>query len=408
MIDFPVKRKFLSIKYLLPQDLIQEKGDMRNCFVCALSLSAILFATVIHADELSDLKKKVDRQQDEINELRQSLKELQQGGESITMKPIFGANLGLFGDVNLTTSSREQPKNSFYLGEVDLYSTGSYGERLTFLAELLIEGEDHGFALDMERLWAAYTFSDLLVVRGGKQHTALGYWNKTYHHGKQLFLTIDRPFFLNFEDEGGVLPIHITGLELEGRWGYSFAWFKYEFEVGNGPLINKSTRRLMPNDQQDDNDSKQIVLRISGKPTRIPNLSIGISGSAFEIDTAAKTLLENIYGIDIAYDGKGFESIAEYFRLRNSDAAGDAFYIQLGYNIAEGITPYARFESLDSESNDPYLGNLANGFDRRQFLAGIKYDIDEWRSSIKAQYRYDDSANGNDYSIFEMQWSFGF
>lgn len=386
---------------------------MRNYFICALFLAAVLFAAVIHADDVSDLKKRVDRQQEEINQLRHDLERLEQGessGESIYTKPMFGANLGLFGDINFTTHSREKANNSFYLGEADLYSTGRYGDRLTFLAELAIEEAGHDFALDAERLWVGYAISDILLVRAGKQHTALGYWNKTYHHGRQLFLTVDRPFFLAFEHDGGVVPTHITGLEFEGRWGYGFARFKYEFEVGNGPHVDQSAPgELMSNDFHDDNNSKQIVLRVSGEPAWIRGLNIGVSGTVFKIDMAAKAgLYESIYGLDIAYHDKGFEFATEYFILRNSDAAGEAFYAQLGYNAAEDITPYVRFESLDAENNDPYLGGLTGGFDRRQVIAGVRYDIDAVRSSIKAQYRYDDAKNGNDYNVFELQWSFGF
>ena len=82
---------------------------------------------------------------------------------------------------------------------MSLYSTASHGDHLHFLGELEIEMEDAETEIELERLWVGYTFSDLLTVRAGKQNTALGYWNKTYHRGKQLFTTIDRPFFLTSE-----------------------------------------------------------------------------------------------------------------------------------------------------------------------------------------------------------------
>ena len=367
----------------------------------------------LKADELSDLKTKIDEQQKEINELRYSLDRLKGGGvngeQMDELKPMFGVNMGIFGDANFTTNSREKAKNSFYLGEVDLYSTGNYGSRMRFLSEIVIEGEDQAFEVDLERVWVEYAFSDLLKLKAGKQHTALGYWNKTYHHGKQLFLTVDRPFFLAFEHDNGVIPVHITGLEFEGSWSYNFAIFKYEFQIGNGPGIDNSHGILVPNNILDDNNSKQIILRITGRPLSVPDLSIGLFGTVFTIDTATRAGVdEKIYGVDIAYGRDRFEVLAEYFRLENSDASGNAFYVQLNYGIIENITPYARIETLDADKDDPYLNSLSYGFDRRQVVAGIKYDIDAARSSIKAQYRYDDTHNGNDYNVFEMQWSFGF
>ncbi|HBR17746.1 MAG TPA: hypothetical protein DD725_09095 [Deltaproteobacteria bacterium] len=386
--------------------------NCRNNWFYWIVLFMLISPAFSIADELSDLKKKVDQQQKEIDELRQDLERLEQSessGESMAVKPMFGANLGLFGDINFTTNSREKSKSSFYIGEADLYSTANYGDRLTFLTEIAIEGDGQGFELDLERLWVGYTFNDLLIVRAGKHHTALGHWNKTYHHGKQFFLTVDRPFFMAFEHDGGVLPVHITGMEFEGRWTYDFARFKYEFNVGNGPRINQSTMILAQNNVSDDNSSKQIALRISGRPNVLGDLNIGVFGTIFTVDTTQRSDLdEKIYGIDVEYTHNKFELLTEYFRLANSDAASSAFYAQVGYNIVEDVTPYVRFESLNRDGDDPYLSNLEGGFDRRQVIAGVKYDIDVVKSSIKTQYRYDDTDNGNDYNVFEAQWSFGF
>ncbi|MBI5328932.1 MAG: hypothetical protein HZB80_11705 [Deltaproteobacteria bacterium] len=382
------------------------------CVKYVIVLFVVFSPLFSEADELSDLRQKVERQQKEINELSHDLEKLEQVvgvNETTSIKPIFGANMGIFGDINFSTNSREKAKNSFYLGEIDLYSTGSYGDRLTFLSEIVIEGEENGFIIDVERLWAGYRFSDILMVMAGKEHTALGYWNKEYHHGKQLFLTVARPFFLNFEDEGGVIPMHITGLHFTGSWGDNFARFKYDINIGNGSHINHAKRELMSDDIRDENNSKAIVLRISARPNSVPNLAVGLSGADFRLDTSAKAdVNERVYGIDIEYEHKGFEFVTEYFRLVNSDAVGNGFYAQLGYSIMENITLYARFESLETDRSDPYLNDLRGGIERRQTIAGVKYDVDAVHSSIKAQYRYDDAKDGNDYNVFELQWSFGF
>ena len=381
-------------------------------YLCLLSFFAIIFTTpVLRAAELPGLEERIEKQQEEIDRLRQDLEmfhsevyELK--GET---KPLFGANLGLFGDINYSTKSREKAHNGFYLGDVDLYSALSYGDRLNFLLELAIEIQEHASELDLERLWIGYTFNDLLIIRAGKHHTAIGYWNKTYHHGKHLFLTVDRPFFLDFGHNGGILPIHIVGLEFEGGWRSGFARFKYELDVGNGPKINQSTRKLNPNAAFDNDGSKQVALRISLTPSALPGLTVALFGTTFKLDTSARAgLRERIYGVDVAYRRHGLEFLAEYFRLANSDATGDAFYIQLAYSILDDLTPYTRFESLEVDEADPYATNLLQGFDRYQAIAGVRYDIDQLRSSIKGQYRYDNSRDGNEYDVFEMQWSFGF
>ena len=43
-----------------------------------------------------------------------------------------------------------------------------------------------------DRLW--------FKVAAGRFHTALGYWNETYHHGTYLHTSITRPVAVRFED----------------------------------------------------------------------------------------------------------------------------------------------------------------------------------------------------------------
>lgn len=380
--------------------------------------SLLLFFTIFiftpftaHADELSGLQEAVARQQGQIDSLSQKIKEMEDEGGSK-----FGWNLGLFGEVNYTTKSREHDHDSFSLGDLTLYSTASYLERLNFLTELNVE--PHNEEVDIERAWVAYTFSDLLTIRAGKQHTAMGYWNKTYHHGRQLYATVDRPFFLTFEHDGGVLPIHITGLEMEGSKALGIGRFKYEFELGNGPKMKDefktvdangtidTEKMLDSNISSDNNSSKQPVLRISLRPSAVQGLSMGAFATNFEVDTSTKTGVdETIYGADISYADNNFEFVTEGFIFYNPDGDGNACYGQLAYTYGDW-TPYARYERLEVQGSDPYFKDLPGGVDRRQTIAGLKYDIDSLRSNLKFQYRHDDSTK--DYDVFETQWAFHF
>ncbi|MDO8445053.1 MAG: hypothetical protein Q7T53_02940 [Deltaproteobacteria bacterium] len=355
----------------------------------------LLFPFYVHADELSAIQETVARQQEQIDFLSQKIKDHENEDSSK-----FGWNLGLFGDINYTTKSREHPHDAFYFHELSLYSAASYGDRLNFLAEIAFEHEE----ADIERVWIGYTVNDLLVIRAGKFHTAMGYWNKTYHHGRQLFTTVDRPFFLAFEHDGGVLPVHITGLEIEGSKAFGIGRLKYEFELGNGPEMMGGM--LEPNNASDNNSSKQPVLRVSLRPSAVKGLSVGVFATNFEVDTSTKTGLdETIYGADIVYAANGFEFITEGFIFYNPDGDGIACYGQLSYTYGDW-TPYARYERLEVQGTDPYFKDLPGGFDRRQTIAGLKYDIDPIRSSLKFQYRHDDATK--DYDVFETQWSFHF
>jgi hypothetical protein len=269
-----------------------------------------------------------------------------------------------------------------------------------------VEFEEDETEVEMERLWAGYTISDLFIVRAGRFHTALGYWNKTFHHGKHLFHTVDRPFFLAFEGEDGVVPVHIIGLELSGSANIGQTRVKYWFEVGNGPSIENN--QLEPNNFSDEDDSKQFALRVTLSPKRFQGLSVGLFGTHVPVDTIFKRNFgQNIFGLDIHYASEGLEFISEYFHFDNSEATADAFYAQLSYAL-DALTPFTRYEWLDVDSDDPYMRALAGGFDRSQFIAGLRYDIDLFHSSLKAQYRYDDEDGSKDFDVFEAQWSFHF
>lgn len=352
-----------------------------------------------------------DQQQEQIDQLRQRIQILEEKASVEEAHPKFGVNLGAYGDVNFFTKDRSENHPSFSLGPLDLYSTVNIGPRLTFLAEFDIDFDQQAGEgdVEMERLWVGYTLSDLLTVRAGRQHTALGYWNNTYHHGKLLFLTIDRPFFLAFEDDGGVLPVHTVGLELSGSQNRpGFRWM-YMLDIGNGHRIDSSTKTLVPNVTSDNNSSKQVALRLSVESYRLPGLTLGIFGTGDKVGTDFNgNIDERIFGSDLSYMHDKVEFISEYYKMLNPGHHAEAYYIQLGYKIARDITPYARYETLAVNPDDPYFINLQNNTSRHQQIAGVRYDIDELRSALKLQYRIDRKVGSETFHVWEAQWAFSF
>jgi cell division protein FtsB len=86
---------------------------MKIARVVFLVFFFFLFAAVPDsgADELLDLKKAVEEQERELQELRKKVEELEErrhledaaAEEMEDILPKFGANLGLFGDINYST-----------------------------------------------------------------------------------------------------------------------------------------------------------------------------------------------------------------------------------------------------------------------------------------------------------------
>src|SRR3989304_6280216 len=148
----------------------------------------------------------------------------------------YAFELNGFADVSFTKSTEgadEYRNGDFAFGTLDLYLAQTLDD-IDILVELIVE---KGNVLDLERLTIGYSFSDAAKLRVGRFHTPLGYWNNAYHHGVQLQPTIERPDFLKFEDDGGILPTHVVGASLGGRVHTGVGAVEYTAMIGNGPQI---------------------------------------------------------------------------------------------------------------------------------------------------------------------------
>lgn len=168
-----------------------------------------------------------------------------------------------FADVGLT-SKDAGGHFSFALGQYDIYITSELSDRIMFLGETVFEF-DEGWLVDVERVLIKYVVSDYLNVVVGKHHTPIGYWNTAYHHGSLLQPTARRPLLFRFEDEGGLLPIHTTGILFQGDYITKLK-LGYDFMIGNG---------IGSTPVGDDNNAKSVAISLRARP--IEGLLIGVS-----------------------------------------------------------------------------------------------------------------------------------
>src|SRR5581483_11666265 len=254
-----------------------------------------------------------------------------------------------FADVDFKKSTLKgdpDENGSFIMGPIDLYVSELLTDRIELLSEMVLE--DGG--VDVERLQIGYIFSDALKVRAGRFHNALGYWNQTYHHGALMQTSIDRPFFLKFEDQGGLLPVHTVGLWAAGRHRIGPGVVGYDLMVGNGPRINLDpvalTGELDPNNASDDNKNKVISFRLQASPVHLP-LTAMVFGNIGKVDgylasVKVREVDQSILGAALAYDNErnGLEFLSEIYWVRDKDKltnlgsdTNTLYYIQLGYTF---------------------------------------------------------------------------
>ena len=199
-------------------------------------------------------------------------------------------SVSVFGDVdyqamrdNGSAASPAGTTNAFSAPRLELFLTSTQG-KLAFLAETMFEvGDFNEFGIDMERIEIGYLFSDKFRLRVGRFHTAIGYYNDAYHHGRYFQMTVDRPTMVRFEDEGGLIPAHSVGLHGDGRLPLGAAGnLRYDAEVTNG---RGSTPGEVDN-LTDPNNGKMYNLRLRFEPSAIDGLVIGGSAT-YDVIAAA-------------------------------------------------------------------------------------------------------------------------
>jgi len=327
--------------------------------------------------------------------------------------------------------------NNFYQGGVDFYYTKDIGQGVNALAEIVFEmGDDNGAVLDIERLWLQKTLSPWLKVKFGRVHTALGYWNDTYHHGTWLHNSIMRPLMYRFEDASGILPMHSMGLELRGSGKMGMGTLGYIVNVGNGRGVTVDPPAII----SDANRGKafnvlayyelQNGLRFGGVVYTDDLKSGTITPAAGSTATAVTSVdgKELISGGHLIFKNSKIEFLSEFLNIRHTykDAAKTktnttAMYAQIGYTV-DKMTPYVRYDEVkaDKDNSDSYFFNStvasgatafngSKGMKESQIVAGVRYDM-TYTSALKFEYIAKKlesiTAKTAKTNSFNVNWSF--
>ncbi len=309
-----------------------------------------------------------------------------------------------FADFTATASSQQHTPTSFGIGQYVLFLTSPLTERIAFLGESVFEYDDQ-FVVDVERILITFSPNRFLRVAAGKHHTPIGYWNNAYHHGVLLQPTISRPHMFRFEDEGGILSIHTTGVLLSGR-DLSRLHIGFDVLVGNG--IGSSPT-------EDNNNAKSVTVAVSTQITSA--LKIGASAYHDRLAVGTKglrpeALLEDVdqtlLGGYAAYTREHIELLTEYQHVANHGRVTartngtDAFYAYGGYRLGR-LVPYARYDALQFSKADPYF----TPNDSRQLLLGARYDV---ASTVSTKLEIGQRTTNEFGSVrfFSMQVAVGF
>src|SRR6184192_4853892 len=193
-----------------------------------------------------------------------------------------------FGDITLHGDDQKGDRTSFSLGQLDLFVTSDISEKFKFLSEIVFEGgtdniygvtrgENNTFGVDVERMVLQYSHSDFFKLAVGRYHTAIGYYNTAYHHSTWFQTTTGRPFLFQFEDRGGILPVHTVGASASGLIPSGHLGLHYVAEVGNGRASRSPITEEPVQNVVDDQNHKAFNLALFARPEAVRGLQVGSS-----------------------------------------------------------------------------------------------------------------------------------
>jgi hypothetical protein len=222
---------------------------------------------------------------------------------------------------------------------------------------------------------------------------------------------VGRPFFLEYEDSGGLLPVHSVGISIHGAIPSGSLNLGYFFEVANGE--NYTTGSNPVQNEIDNNLAKAINVALVAKPDWFSGGQFGVGAYHDTLNPSGGPRTDEwIWNAHVVYHGSLWELMAEGFLVRHKqDGANEhyspMFYVQAGRKFGK-YTPYARFTYANASSNDPIYTTILDqgGLDYGPSL-GLRYDFSTY-VALKAQYDFVVQSGYKDANEFTLQAAFTF
>src|ERR1017187_5897955 len=326
-----------------------------------------------------------------------------------------------FGDISLHGDTLKGDTTSFSLGQLDLFVTSDVSEKFKFLSEIVFEagpnnfygrvsGSENSFGVDVERYLLQYAHNDYFNISAGRVHTAIGYYNTAYHHSTWLQTTTGRPFLFDFEDHGGILPIHTVGVSASGQIPSGQLGLHYVAEVGNGRESRSPLQEEPVHNEVDDENHKAYNVAVFARPEALRGFQTGLSVYRDILAPANNPRIdETLVAAHAILIRPKFEWLNEALLDRHTPLKSTAsfnipgFYTQLSRQFGS-YRPYFRYEYVNVSNREPVFTDVAL---RHGPLAGLRYDASE-SVALKFQYNYTFLRNQQGTTGLTMQLGFTF
>ncbi len=284
------------------------------------------------------------------------------------------------------------------------------------LGEYFLTDEEN----ELERLQFGYDYSADSTIWLGRFHRPLSVWNHRYHHGAYLQPSISRPAIERWEDQGGVLPGHVTGVLIDslqplGEKG----GIRYAVSAGFAPGF--ADGELEPFDMLDPDDGPRqpaASINLTYLPDYAAETSFGLVAGYAEIESDPMPafglatpfeIQQSTFGVHANWEADDWQLISAVYYIDNdvrpSVAAGGWFmagYIQALHQLSENTTTYLRLENSRNADSADYL-KIFPEFVQQQELLGFRYDFAK-RQAVALEISRNEISMDS-YSQIHLQWS---
>jgi hypothetical protein len=163
-----------------------------------------------------------------------------------------------------------------------------------------------------------YSPNDLFKLSAGRYHTAIGYYNTAYHHSTWLQTATGRPFLFQFEDGGGILPIHNVDVSATGLIPSGRLQLHYIAEIGNGRASRSPLDEPVQN-VVDENNGKAVNFALFATPEAVRGWQFGFSTYHDHLTPAnAPRIGELIFAAHAVMVRPNFEWLNEALLIRHA------------------------------------------------------------------------------------------
>ena len=360
-------------------------------------------------DQLEQKAKRVDVLEAELSSLKSGAVAAEPPPAAVMRDTFPKVQFNLLGDVTYHLSSDHSDKNTFGEGDIDPIVTAKFSENAGMLGDFVIAANHDGFGFEVERVLLQYTVNDYFNIEAGRYHTAIGYYNNTYHNGTYFQTTTERPSIYLFEDGEGILPVHSVGISVNGdipsgKWG-----LHYVAEIANGRDYSPGRN---PFAIEDRNDAKAVNVALSAKPEWLPGVQIGASvyHDSLTPDGVARTdqLILSAYAV---YKTPVFEWLNEGVFLRHAPNGDQAHWTSAAYTQVSRrfgkVRPYVRLQWRNSPEADPVLALIDQNTTLWGPTIGVRYDFTPMMA-VKAEYEHTERRGEKSLDEMTLQWTFRF